>query len=308
MEEKSTNNLPKENIYIQHTNVLQTTIANPVTIGGYAGFVNKKAEVTLLPSEPNTGIVFEIGGIDKIIPATVDHLVTNPLWNCTCLKSNEDNIQVVMVEHLLSAIAGFGISNIKILTQRNGLIPMMDGSSFDFCDTILKAGIVEQGGNFKKVIRVQELEKVNLDDSYIIIEPLSGESLVVSAVINFDEPLGVQHLEYHHSTPSSCLRLAWARTFGYRPFTNKEMTLRKLPGFQMIEGSFVESNMIIYKRGKYKTHIRRRDEAVRHKVLDFLGDITILAAPLQGRAKLYKPGHKLNRLLVQKLWGYLKET
>jgi len=287
--------------------VPQTTIATPITIGGYAGFINEKAEVTLLSSEPNTGIVFEIGGINRIIPATVEHLVTNPSWNCTCLKSNDDSIQVVMVEHLLAAIAGFGISNIKILTQTNGLIPMMDGSSFDFCNAILKAGIVEQEDAFKKVIQVKESVKVELDDCDILLEPSSGESLVVTAVINFDAPIGVQTLEYHHSTPSFCLTLAWARTFGYRPFTNRRMTLRKLPGFQIIEGSYVESNMIVYKKGKYKTHIRRSDEAVRHKVLDFLGDITLLGALLQGHVKLYKPGHRLNMLLLQKLWGDLKE-
>lgn len=97
-----------------------------------------------------------------------------------------------------------------------------------------------------------------------------------------------------------CLHLAWARTFGVYPFIDEETTRASLPGFEIhYEELITESNMIVYKDGDHITDLRRPDEHVRHKILDLLGDLALLPAPLQGSLHVFRPSHALNHELLR---------
>jgi len=277
----------------------QLTIAKSVTIKGKAGFTGQQARVTLEPADPNTGIIFQVGRV--LIPATVEFLdQRNEFSNTTILRKKR--AQVVMVEHLLAALVGLGITNVRIKTLKNGQIPILDGSSFDFCNALIDAGIVRQEAPVQKIVFYEPLE-VRLDDRWAKVFPTLDGSLQIDATIEYRGcPIGIQQFTYKHSPHSFCLNLAWARTFAFNSFKAIEKTFQKFPGFYLKKNSFIDSNMIIYNRKKYLVDLRRPDECVRHKVLDFIGDIALLGAKVQGFIKLYKPGHRLTHALIKKIW------
>ena len=289
---------------IRKTNTasFQATIGKKVVVKGNAAFIKEKAQVTFLPGKPNTGILFEIG--DTLIPATVDYLVKDSRFpNTSILRRN--GVQIHTVEHILAGIIGLGISNIRVITLKNGQIPIGDGSSFDFCDALLSAEPKRQiGAPLQNAIFIQKPFVIRVNDSWAKFTPSKNRGLRIKAEIDYARPIGNQKLEYIHSRRSFCLRLAWARTFGFNPFKTRQKTSEKLPGFYLEKGSYINSNMIIYRKNKYITHIRRCDEAIRHKILDFLGDLSLLNAPVSGEISLYKPGHVLNHAVINSIWKY----
>lgn len=278
---------------------MQRTIGRPVIVKGRAAFFKEKAQLTLLPAEPNTGIVFQVG--KTIIPATANFLFEDLRFpHTTILRKN--NVQVTMVEHILAAVAGLGISNIKIVVLPNGQIPFCDGSSFEFCDALLKADLIPQQDAYLKIVNITKVFETKVGDSRIKIHPLNNGHLQIDASIEFKKPIGNQHLSYHHSSNAFCLELAWARTFAYNPFKTKKNTIKKLPGFFLKTAPYIDSNMIIYRGKKFISNIRRFDEPVRHKILDFVGDIALLDGQMQANISLFKPSHKLYYKFIREIW------
>lgn len=282
------------------TSSYQATIAIPIVLSGRAAFFDNDTSVELRPSEPGSGITFHWKG--EQFPGNIEFLLTNAKFRTTALTYEAKNFSesvaaIFTVEHLLSSLYGLGISNCQIHVQDNGMIPFFDGSSHEFCDKIISSGIKIQDKFFKPVVYCQNRIRVVSKDAYVQIDPPTTGGLKISANIIFPEPIGKQSLTYFHSGLSYALNIAWARTFSTRDFDSEESIKKFLPAFRMNElfnGSYIESPMLVFKDNKYITSIRRHDEAVRHKVLDLLGDICLLGFELYGDIKIYKSGHKLN--------------
>jgi len=280
----------------------QSTLQEPATLEGNAFFEPKPAQATLCPASPDTGIVFDVEGRGTI-PARADYLAPDSRFsNTTVLR--DGNARVVTPEHLLSAAYGLSIDNMRVKLAEHGHLPSLDGSSFGYCDAILSSGISDQDKE-RQILEVTGEVEVREDGRSVKLGPPRGNKTHVEAAIAYDEPIGTQEISCEIGRSSYCLRLAWARTFAYNPFSGRSTLNEKLPGFRLEDGHFVDSNMILYTEDGYITDLRREDEPVRHKVLDFIGDIALCGIPLIGSVRLFKPGHSLNHLAVQKIFGQI---
>lgn len=276
----------------------QVTIARQIQLGGTAAFVHAEAEMTLLPGEPDTGIVFEVDGIQ--IPARHEFLIRDPSLPHTTILGR-DGRKVYTTEHVLAAVVGSGVSNLRIKTP-SGHLPFFDGSSRALVEAILKAGLAQQTGHYKEVILPTTRTEIRLPSgARVRISPAEDE-LEVAATIDFPgTPIGRQDLYYRHSL-RSFTAIAAARTFAFSPFKTEEDTRAKMPGFFVRGPKPFQANMVIWdRRDGFLTPLRQPDECVRHKVLDFLGDLALAGAEWQGRFTLYKPGHALNHSFLNEV-------
>jgi len=293
----------KPKVSLREVSDIQTTISQVRAIVGEAAFVEGKGKVVFFPADPDSGINFEVGGLDALIPATYEYLSRNEEHHTTSLRAS-DSLEIKTTEHLLAAVRGLGISNLRIVISSKAFIPFLDGSALGFTDMLIRSNIVNQSDFRQKRVIIEEPFRVKVGESFIWLEPDPG--LVISAAIVFPDPIGVQQFRYWNTTSMFCLHLAWARTFAFKEFKNEETTRVRLPGFKLDTGELItESNMIIYKDGKYITDPRGPDEEARHKILDVIGDLTLLPAPLQGSLNICRPSHKLNHELLQIIYNEL---
>lgn len=295
--------MPKTLLYQVLEN--QATLSKPVSFEGTPAFFDGLAQVTLAPAKGDTGIVFHWRG--HSFQAVSEHVQPSGL-RTTVLSPSEllevPESGIFTVEHLLSALGGLGITNCGIHVGDNGMIPFFDGSGHTFCDRILQAGIHVQETHHRQAIYCHESFEVSNGDAWIRVEPPSGQGLRVSATIDFQEPIGKQQLEYIHSPLAYCLNIAWARTFATQPITSAEDVRQALPNFEIAEykgGSYVESQMVVFDSNGFITTPRRNDEQVRHKVLDFIGDMSLVGFELRADVTMYRPGHALNLALAREV-------
>lgn len=298
-------NQPMEpKVTLREVSAVQTSISQVRSLSGKAAFVEGMGQLVFLPADPDTDIVFEVAGVTGLVPAAYPYLSQDERFHTTCLRVT-DSLNITTVEHLLAAVRGLGISNLRIVTNSNAIIPFLDGSALGFTDILVRSNIIEQPGFRQKRVIVEEPFGVKLGESFVRLEPDPG--LVISAAIKFPDPIGIQQIRYWNTPTMFCLHLAWARTFAFKEFTDEETTRSRLPGFELHYGELItESNMIIYKDGEHITDLRSPDEHVRHKILDLIGDIALLPAPLQGNLNVYRPSHALNRELLRVIHDELK--
>ena len=290
--------------YIKTLNSPQRTVAREVAIDGHGGFISEPAKVILVPWKPDTGIVFEVSGDHNRVPANPKFLIprSDAPFKTTSLRYCD--ARILTVEHLLAALYGLGITNLHVIVEPNGCIPFSDGSSEVFARELLKAGLREQQGAKKRAIYLRKADSITLEgeDGNILLEPIKSEKMMISAHISYPNPIGIQHFEYVHDENFFCLELARARTFQFKYFKDLETTREKFPGFMLDTWRYINSNSIIYTEQTFITHLRWANECVRHKVLDFLGDIKLLGFPLFASINLYKTGHAYNHALINKIW------
>lgn len=284
----------------------QATVARGIRFDGKAAFFDEAADVELCPAEPETGLVLLWRG--RRFQALAEYISSSDFRTTAFSPDGIDAAKygnaIFTIEHIVSAIHGLGITNCDIHVGDNGLVPFYDGSAHDFCAQILDAGIEMQDKYYRRAIHCEQTVRVADTDAFIEVTPSTTSGLRITASIEFAEPIGQQTFAYKHSPLSYCLHLAWARTFATRDFVSEEATKRHLPGFRIQyekAGSFVETSMVVFKDGKWITTPRRPDEAIRHKVLDFIGDVALLGFDLHGDVALHKSGHALNCKFVRRL-------
>lgn len=281
----------------------QATLAAPISFDGDGGFFDDQATIELRPAAPDTGLVFACQ--NGRLRALVDYVSSSEKLRTTILSSGggerTDGWKLYTVEHLLSALFGMGITNCEIHVGDNGLIPFFDGSAHEFCDKILGVGLADQRTYYRRAVYCQQTIHVSHGDSSIHVDPPTTPGLKIEADIDFGEPIGPQRLSYVHSPLSYCLNIAWARTFATKDFVSEEATRRQLPGFRFQKkvGGYVESPMLVFKDNEFITTLRRDDEHIRHKLLDFIGDLALLGYDLYGDVKIHRPGHAINRDFVR---------
>lgn len=249
--------------------------------------------MTLRPAPANTGIVFRRLDLPEPVDVPADALnVTETMLGTTV---GHGDAKVATVEHLLSALAGLGIDNLFIdLTASE--VPIMDGSAAPFIFLLQSAGIEEQTAD-KRFIRILKPVKVEEGDKWASLTPYDG--FKVNFEIEFDHPLlRKQHQQagLEFSTTAFLKEISRARTFG---FLKDVETLRARD--LALGGSLDNAIVMDDYRVLNEDGLRFRDEFVRHKVLDAIGDLYLLGACLIGEFSGYKSGHRLNNLLLRAL-------
>ncbi|HIJ21951.1 MAG: UDP-3-O-acyl-N-acetylglucosamine deacetylase [Gammaproteobacteria bacterium] len=271
----------------------QRTLKNQVHSTGIGLHSGKKVHLTLRPAPENTGIVFR-----RIDLPNTPHIAVCP----TCVGDTrlsttlmKDGATISTIEHLMSAFYGMGVDNAFVDLDAPE-IPIMDGSASTFVFMLKSAGLVEQVAA-KRYIRILEPIEVKEGDKYASLKPYNGFSL--SFEIDFQHPA----FSDEHQTQSidfSSLRfekeISRARTFG---FIRDVETLR-MQG--LAQGASLENAVGLDEfRVLNEDGLRFKDEFVRHKILDAVGDLYLLGSPILGAYHGHKSGHDLNNQLTRKV-------
>ena len=269
----------------------QTTLAAPVETSGLGLHTAVPVHLRLLPAPPDTGYIFVRTDLDGFeIPASAE-FIAHCSYATTLMHKG---VMLSTVEHLLAALRGGGVDNAYIEVD-NLELPIMDGSADAFTEMIERAGIVEQPAA-RRVLRVREMVSVEQGPRRISIEPFDGYE--IDCIINFEHPLiGAQHFCFDVNDPRGFVReISAARTFG---FTEEIEALRRA---NLIRGGSLDNAIVLTPEGMLnETPLRSRDEFVRHKILDIIGDLALLGMPVQGRVRAERSGHILHAELMSKL-------
>ncbi|MEW5773574.1 MAG: UDP-3-O-acyl-N-acetylglucosamine deacetylase [Thermodesulfobacteriota bacterium] len=262
----------------------QKTIRKPVQCSGIGLHSGRKVELTLSPAAPDTGIVFAVRhGEDW------RHIAPGPNNVCdTGLATTltDGAAKVSTVEHLLAAIRGLGLDNVSIRVS-GAEVPIMDGSAASFVFLLRSAGMVEQPAprRFLRLTRPMALER---DGKSVRATPYDG--FAVDCAIDFKHPLiGRQDMSLDITPDSFVRRLAKARTFGFL------RDVERLQRAGLALGGSLDNAVVLDEYGVVNPEgLRFKDEFVRHKVLDFVGDMAVAPLPILGRFEINCSGHALN--------------
>lgn len=273
--------------------VNQRSLKNVIRTTGVGIHTGEKVFMTLRPAAVNTGIIFRRTDLDPIgeVPAFATY-VGDTSMNTSLEK---DGVRVATVEHLMSAFAGLGIDNAYV-DLSNAEVPIMDGSAGPFVFLIQSAGIEEQSAA-KRFIRVLERVEARLDDKWARLDPYDG--FRVSFKIDFNHPVFKSHASFasvDFSTTSYLKEIARARTFGFMRDIEMLRERNLVLGGSMDNAVVLDDYRILNEDG-----LRYKDEFVKHKVLDAIGDLYLLGHALIGAFSGYKSGHELNNLLLREL-------
>lgn len=273
--------------------IKQRTLKNIIRATGIGVHTGQKVYLTLRPAPVDTGIIFVRADLDPAveIPARSEFIGDTSL--CTCLV--KDNVRIATVEHLLSALAGLGIDNLYVEVTAPEL-PIMDGSAGPFVFLIQSAGVVEQNAA-KKFIRIKRKVRVKHEDKWVSMEPFNGFQVDFS--IEFDHPVisdDTQNLSLDFSSSSYVKEVSRARTFGflrdYEYIRKQNLAL----GASLDNAVVLDEYKILNQDG-----LRYKDELVKHKILDVIGDLYLMGHSVIGRFKGYKSGHMMNSMLLTKI-------
>lgn len=282
--------------------MLQNTIHKSVACSGIGLHSGKKVRLVIRPAAEDSGILFALqnGSGRRFLKPRPESVVATGL--ATTLGQGSDSLATV--EHLLSAVRGMGIDNILVDVE-GGEIPIMDGSAASFVYLLRMAGMRTLSAP-RRVLRLTKPIEYKREGKLIRAEPHDG--FFVDYTIDFPHPLiGRQSLAME-VTPQSFVRmLAKARTFGFL----REVEYLRKNGLAL--GGSLDNAVVLDDYGVVNTEgLRFGDEFVRHKILDFVGDMAVLDTPLWGRFTVMASGHALNNAFLRYLWSnadeYLEEV
>lgn len=275
----------------ERTMLKQQTIKAPVHCSGVGLHSGGEVNLRLIPAPINTGIVFLRKSNEGWVPVTANGSKVVATRLSTTIGENGTRVQTV--EHFLAALAGLGVTNLLVELD-SGELPIMDGSARPFVDLILKAGLAAQEATQPLLVITRPIE-VRDGDKWIVVRPSVG--FRIDCTIRFDHPwLSRQDYRYEGTPEEFTERIAPARTFGFL----EEVEALRNQG--LAKGGSLENAVVIGREGILnKEGLRYSDEFVRHKVLDMLGDLSLLGLPIQGEVEAFCPGHQLNTELVAKI-------
>lgn len=265
----------------------QKTLRRDIKCAGIGLHCGDRVEMRLRPAAPHTGIVFrrlDLGGLE--IPARQENLSRSTL--ATTLSVDGESISTV--EHLLAATNGLGVDNL-IVEVDGPEVPAMDGSAAPFIYLMHEAGLRHQQPP-REFIKILEPIRIEDDDKFVAVYP--ADRFKISYTIAFDHPLIGEQRQTFVVTPRSFTeQIAPARTFGFL----REVEAMRKAGFAL--GGSMENAVVVGDNSILNNKLRFQDEFVRHKILDAIGDLMLLGAPLLGHVVAYRAGHAMHASLVE---------
>jgi len=273
--------------------VRQRTLKESIQSSGIGLHGGDKVYMTLRPAPVNTGIVFRRIDLPEPVDIPANALnVTETMLGTTLERAQA---KVATVEHLLSAMAGLGVDNAFVdLTAAE--VPIMDGSAAPFVFLLQSAGIEEQSAP-KRFVRVLQRVEVGEGDKWVRLDPHDG--FRVNVEIDFDHPALRKHrqsMSMDFSTNTFLKEISRARTFGFLKDLETSRALDRALGGSLDNAIVMDDYRVLNEDG-----LRFRDEFVRHKVLDALGDLYLVGSSLIAEFSGFKCGHRLNNLLLRRL-------
>src|SRR5690348_9014413 len=260
----------------------QRTLRRAVSCAGIGLHSGKKVTLSLKPAPADHGIRFrrsDLGGLE--IPAVVTHL--GGIQYATGLSLKDGSVETV--EHLLAALVSLGVDNV-IVELNHPEVPIMDGSAAPFIYLIHEAGLKRLAApkRFLKIVRPIALSR---GDKRIALYP--SDNFKVTYSISFDHPMLRHQSRTMHVTEESFIEeIAPARTFGFL----KEVEMLRQNGLAL--GGSLENAIVLGETSVLNNALRFDDEFVRHKILDVIGDLTLVGYPVIGHLVAHRGGHGLH--------------
>lgn len=268
----------------------QTTIKKPVKTSGIGLHTGVTVNLTLKPAPENSGYIFVRTDLDDFeIPASIEY-ISHCSYATTLLRKG---VLLSTCEHLLAALRGSNVDNCFIELDSIE-IPILDGSSENWLELIEKVGVIEQNAprHFLKVLKKVEFEQ---GDRKMSAEPC--ENYEIECLIDFPHPfINRQKFNFTLTDGAFGREIGSARTFG---FTTEIEMLRKA---NLALGGSLDNAIVLTPDGMLNEQpLRYKDEFVRHKTLDIIGDFALLGMPILGKLKAEKSGHSVHASLMSKL-------
>lgn len=266
----------------------QTTLQKSIHCSGIGLHKGEKASITLSPAQADSGILFRIpaaDGIHNVRPAPEKVLATE-----LATTLGDAHATVSTVEHLLATIRGLSIDNI-IISVEGGEVPIMDGSALAFVRLFQQAGIKELSSP-RRVLAVKRELSFQEGSKQIRATPYAG--FRVDCIIDFPHPVIGRERLVIDITQKSFQEIAPARTFGFL----KDVQYMRSHG--LARGGSLENAVVLDEHGILNPQgLRFPDEFVRHKLLDFIGDMANLPLPIRGNFELVCSGHQFNNQFLR---------
>ena len=274
---------------LSQINTYQKTIDKPVNCKGIGLHSGKEITLTLKPARANSGIRFKRTDLPgrKLIPAYMNRVVDTTL----AMTISENDISISTTEHLLAAINGLTIDNI-VIELDGPEVPIMDGSAAPFVDLLIQAG-TRQLKSYKRLVKITREISFRDGDRFIRIFPYDG--FKVTAEIDFAHDTINRQVHSVSVTPNKFIKeIAQARTFGFVDDVEKLQKNGLALGASLDNAVGIDKNGVLNKEG-----LRYRDEFVRHKIVDIMGDMALLGCPILGHIVAYKSGHGQHLKLME---------
>lgn len=272
----------------------QTTIRDAVQLDGIGVHSGAAVSVTLHPAEAGAGIAFLRSDQDHAeIPAVFRNVSSADL---STVIGKPERGGVATVEHLMAALAGLGIDN--CLVEVDGPeMPILDGSAAPFVAAIDQVGIETLDAN-RRMVKVLKSVVLETERGVVELHP-HDRGLRLEVEIDFDNAMiGRQVFGMDLETGAFRRDVARARTFGFMQDVSRLWAVNKALGASLENTVVVGDDRILNPEG-----LRFRDEFVRHKLLDAVGDLSLAGAPLIGRFRSYRGGHRMNVKLLEALFA-----
>ncbi len=279
---------------------VQTTIAKSVRCSGIGLHSGRRVDMELFPADANTGIVFKLNTEhgSKLLNPDPNQVVGTGL--ATTLGNKEGSVSTV--EHLMASLRGMSIDNV-LISVSGGEVPIMDGSAASFVYLLRTAGVRKLSAP-RKVLAVTKAFEHRQGEKSIKAEPYNG--FYVEYHIDFDHPLiGRQTVQFEVTPENFVSQVSKARTFGFL----QEVEMLHKNGLAL--GGALDNAIVLDEYGVVNAEgLRCDDEFVRHKALDFIGDMAVAPYPLQGKFTVRCSGHAFNneflRLITDEASSYLQ--
>ena len=275
-----------ERVYMQP---FQRTLGGEVRLEGTGLHTGYPVHLRLTPAPAGTGIVFRRTDLrDFQIEATRAH-VARVSYATTLMKKG---VMISTVEHLLSALYGLGIDNLYVDLDSME-VPIMDGSGKRYIEEIDRVGVKEQEA-LRQYMVIEEPIEVRHGEKFAGVYP--SPAMRATYIIDFEHPaIGYQEIQIALSPETYRREIGFARTFGFM----SDVEYLKRNG--LIRGGSLDNAVVLDDAGLVNNHLRFPDEFVRHKLLDLLGDISLVGRPIIGHLYARKAGHAIHTALADQI-------
>lgn len=271
----------------------QKTLRSKINFKGISLHSGLVSNLIIKPAAPNSGINFirvDYKGKEKIIPAYIDNSL--PAKLCTTISNK--HVSISTIEHLMSSLSGMGIDNATVEIDSQEL-PILDGSSKEFVIAIQDTGTAIQGVE-KKYIKILKKIIVKDKDKFISIEPTNKNQLEIDYEINFHDRVIKKQSKKIDLEKDGFMQVYDSRTFCLQKDLENIFKMGLAKGGSLENAIVVSEDKVLNQDG-----LRYKDEFVRHKILDCIGDLYLAGCSIIGKVNCYQGGHDMTRKLLEAL-------
>jgi len=269
---------------------MQATIAKKIDISGVGLHSGKNFRLEMFPAVADTGIQIRRTDVANCNYTNLSPYNVSSTQLATTVNCGE--LPISTVEHFMASFYGLGIDNAYIDVS-GAEVPILDGSASDIVDYLLEAGVIPQDKP-RQILKVTRAITYSLGDKVIEIVP-SDQGLDIEFTLDYEDSIiGCQIYKYHHNRLNFINDIAFARTFGFKREVDALWSMGLARGGSLDNAVLVGEDTVLNPDG-----LRSKDEFVRHKILDLLGDLSLIGYRLQGSIRAVKAGHNINNLFAR---------